>query len=343
MQEMEEKQVWSLGGEYPLEEGLATPSSVLTWRVPWTEEPGSYSLQGHKESDTTEAAENACFGERSMKSGTGNCGLQGPRSSSPPSFSSQGCSSFAVGQEPPPGAEMVPSHHVSEVRPQCPFYERGSAVWRAGGWGVQDSVREMPVGQKGSFPARLDPCFPRGLGPGAQEPAEDNIHWAPRCPCRVAPAVSLQGPRVDTRSSRETRHCKTEMPVSFLKGGRQSGDIFVTLQSSSFASVLTGESAPSVLGTPLCGELKPCFAEMLRHTPTPSPDPWLPARDPRCTYWEDGVCDLFFNLFPPRLFPSVEGFFKKDFIFLFFLLLLKKKKLSCDQRKQFNKKYFVNI
>ena len=125
------------------------------------------------------------------------------------------------------------------------------------------------MGQKGSFPARLDPCSPRGLGPGAQEPAEDKIHWAPRCPRRVAPAASLQGPRVSTRSSRETRHCKTKMPVLFLKGGRQFGDIFVTLQRSSFASVLTGERAPGVLGTPLFGELKPCFAEMLRHTPHP--------------------------------------------------------------------------
>ena len=30
----------SLGQEDPLEEGLATPSSILAWRIPWTEEPG---------------------------------------------------------------------------------------------------------------------------------------------------------------------------------------------------------------------------------------------------------------------------------------------------------------
>ena len=29
-----------LGGEDPLEEGIATHSSVLAWRIPWTEEPG---------------------------------------------------------------------------------------------------------------------------------------------------------------------------------------------------------------------------------------------------------------------------------------------------------------
>ena len=33
-------QIWSLGGEDPLEEGMAIHASVLAWRIPWTEEPG---------------------------------------------------------------------------------------------------------------------------------------------------------------------------------------------------------------------------------------------------------------------------------------------------------------
>ena len=34
---------------------MATPSSILAWEIPWTEEPGgSYSVGGAKESDTTE-------------------------------------------------------------------------------------------------------------------------------------------------------------------------------------------------------------------------------------------------------------------------------------------------
>ena len=46
----------SLGWEGPLEEGLATPSSIVAWRIPWTEEPGrlrSLGLQrsGHDQSD----------------------------------------------------------------------------------------------------------------------------------------------------------------------------------------------------------------------------------------------------------------------------------------------------
>ena len=40
MQETEEMQVLSLGQENPLEKGMATHSSILAWRIPWTEEPG---------------------------------------------------------------------------------------------------------------------------------------------------------------------------------------------------------------------------------------------------------------------------------------------------------------
>ena len=49
-----ETQVRFLGWEAPLEEGMVTHSSILAWKIPWTEEPG-YSPQGHKESNMTEA------------------------------------------------------------------------------------------------------------------------------------------------------------------------------------------------------------------------------------------------------------------------------------------------
>ena len=42
------------GSGRSLEEGMATHSSILGWRIPWTEEPGGLSPWGHKESDTTE-------------------------------------------------------------------------------------------------------------------------------------------------------------------------------------------------------------------------------------------------------------------------------------------------
>ena len=51
---MQETGVQSLGWEDPLEEGMATHSSILAWRIPWTEEPSGYSSPGCKESDTTE-------------------------------------------------------------------------------------------------------------------------------------------------------------------------------------------------------------------------------------------------------------------------------------------------
>ena len=35
-----ETQVWSLGQEDPLEKEMATHASILTWEIPWTEEPG---------------------------------------------------------------------------------------------------------------------------------------------------------------------------------------------------------------------------------------------------------------------------------------------------------------
>ena len=46
-----------LGGEDPLQKGMAAHSRILAWRVPQAEEPGG--LQGHEESDTTEATYHA--------------------------------------------------------------------------------------------------------------------------------------------------------------------------------------------------------------------------------------------------------------------------------------------
>ena len=43
---MWETWVWSLGWEHPLEEGMATHSSILAWRIPWTEEPGGLQSMG---------------------------------------------------------------------------------------------------------------------------------------------------------------------------------------------------------------------------------------------------------------------------------------------------------
>ena len=47
MQEMEEMPVAFLGGEDPLEKFMVTHSSILAWRIPWTEEPGESQRTGH--------------------------------------------------------------------------------------------------------------------------------------------------------------------------------------------------------------------------------------------------------------------------------------------------------
>ena len=43
---MQETWVQSLGCEDPLEKGMATHSSILAWRIPWTEEPGGLQSMG---------------------------------------------------------------------------------------------------------------------------------------------------------------------------------------------------------------------------------------------------------------------------------------------------------
>ena len=43
---MQETRVQSLGWEDPLEKEMATHSSILAWRIPWTEEPGGLQSMG---------------------------------------------------------------------------------------------------------------------------------------------------------------------------------------------------------------------------------------------------------------------------------------------------------
>ena len=54
MQDTQKMQVQSLAREGPLEEGMATHSSILAWRIPWTEEPGRLQSTWSQLSDTTE-------------------------------------------------------------------------------------------------------------------------------------------------------------------------------------------------------------------------------------------------------------------------------------------------
>ena len=51
---MQATPVQSLGQEDPLEKGMATHSSILAWKIPWTEEPGGLQSSGLQKLDTTE-------------------------------------------------------------------------------------------------------------------------------------------------------------------------------------------------------------------------------------------------------------------------------------------------
>ena len=50
---MQETHLRSLGWEDPLEEEMATQSSILAWEIPWTEEPGGLQSMESQEWDTT--------------------------------------------------------------------------------------------------------------------------------------------------------------------------------------------------------------------------------------------------------------------------------------------------
>ena len=49
---MQKTQVWTLAQEDPLEKQMATHSSILAWKVPWTEEPGRLQSMGSQKSQT---------------------------------------------------------------------------------------------------------------------------------------------------------------------------------------------------------------------------------------------------------------------------------------------------
>ena len=57
---MQEIQVQSLGGEDPLEEEMATHSSILAWRIPWTEEAGRLQSVGSQKDMTERLNKDVC-------------------------------------------------------------------------------------------------------------------------------------------------------------------------------------------------------------------------------------------------------------------------------------------
>ena len=126
---MQETQLRSLGWKDPLEKGMATHSSILAWRIPWTEEPGNYSPWAHKEMDTTERLSLSLDSERGL--GEWN---QIARTTRSFNCISQPCSSFCLlccWSLPPP-----PSTH-----------DPGDDLYFLVHWGVSSPPLACPSGK----------------------------------------------------------------------------------------------------------------------------------------------------------------------------------------------------
>ena len=70
--------VQSLGWKDPLEEGMATHSSILAWRIPWTEEPGGLQFMGLQSPTRLSPVKSAGTPQRGSPSGLScaTCGLR---------------------------------------------------------------------------------------------------------------------------------------------------------------------------------------------------------------------------------------------------------------------------
>ena len=96
---VQEAWVPSLGREDPLEEGIATHSSVLAWRIPWTKEPGGYSPWGLEELGTTERLSAAEARPQLALMGAGRAAERLVAGGAPPAALTSPCLSRALNAE----------------------------------------------------------------------------------------------------------------------------------------------------------------------------------------------------------------------------------------------------
>ena len=75
MQEIQEMPVRSLAGEDPLEEEMATHSSILAWKIPWTEEPGRLQSKGSQRVGHDWVTEHARSGNTRQSSSSWSVGV----------------------------------------------------------------------------------------------------------------------------------------------------------------------------------------------------------------------------------------------------------------------------
>ena len=72
VQQTQETQVQSLGWEDPLEEEMTTCSSILTWEIPWTEEPDELQCKESQRVRHTRATKHTCTGVGYFRQGDGD-------------------------------------------------------------------------------------------------------------------------------------------------------------------------------------------------------------------------------------------------------------------------------
>ena len=109
------------GWEGPLEKKMAIHSSILTWRIPWTEEPGRLQSIGHKESDATERLTLPLFSSFLKRSRKGEVTV-GP----------QGCTRTHSPSYPP---YCDPTSFQEPLAVPCPTQQEhlGKSSWGGGG------------------------------------------------------------------------------------------------------------------------------------------------------------------------------------------------------------------
>ena len=88
---IQETRVWSLGQEDPLEKEISTHSSMLAWRIPWTEEPGGLQSMGLQRVGHNWATKHTCTRDITKEAREAR---GGPKSLMPTSFSGSAPPSF---------------------------------------------------------------------------------------------------------------------------------------------------------------------------------------------------------------------------------------------------------
>ena len=149
---MQEMWVWFLGQEDPLEEGMATHSNILAWKIPWTEESGglqSIELQSRTWLKWLSTPTHGAGTVKNIWYGVG------PRT----------CESLRV--------DLSRAHAFNQLLSILPPTYPGMAIWGCGemwrwngkdlgcGWGERQEGKERGEGRDSSYPKKVPSVHPK--------------------------------------------------------------------------------------------------------------------------------------------------------------------------------------